>query len=200
MTVYCIRWYSLLFSIIFRSVIPNSSNHCNRRCIIIMYSYVCIMFYFCVHQNFVCHTKQVASVPSHHQPAEWSSVVSLPLILQRKSIVLPPLISPPVHADLPSQFLMKQLKLSRRTNYSKMKLSYFKQQTKTPTPTKLATVTSLAKKTYDKSFTKVNCQIHPSVIPFITKDLVILLFCVSSWVLQYQNKKQMVEYFQLECH
>ncbi len=95
------RWYSLLFSIIFRSVKPNSSNHYNCQGIIIMYSYICIMFYFCVNQNFVCHTKQVVSVPSHHWPAEWSSVVSLPLILPRKSIVLPPSISPPVHADLP---------------------------------------------------------------------------------------------------
>ncbi len=158
------------------------------------------MFYFCMCQNFVCHTKQVASVPSHHQPAEWSSVVSLPLILPRKSIILPPSISPPVHADLLSQFLMKQLKLSLRTNYSKMELFYFEQQTKTPSPTKLATVTSLANKTYNKSFTKVNCQIHPSVIPVLAKVLVIILFCVSSWVLQYQKEKQMVEYIQLECH
>ncbi len=96
------RWYSLLFSIKFRSVIPNSSSHCNHQSIIIMYSYICIMFYFCVHQNFVCHTKRVASVPSHHQPAKWSSVVSPPSILPRKSIMLPPLISPPAHADLPS--------------------------------------------------------------------------------------------------
>ncbi len=95
------RWYSLLFSIIFRSVKPNSSNHCNRQRIIIMYSYVCIMFYFCVHQNFVCHTKRVVSVPSHHRPAKWSSVVSPPSILPRKSIVLPPSISLPAHADLP---------------------------------------------------------------------------------------------------
>ncbi len=96
------RWYSLLCSIILCSVIPNSSNHCNCQRIIIMYSYVCIMFYFCVHQNFVCHTKQVASVPSHHRPAKWSSTVSPPSILPRKSIVLPPLISPPAHPDLPS--------------------------------------------------------------------------------------------------
>ncbi len=96
------RWYSLLLSIIFRSVIPNSSNHCNRQRIIIMYSYICIMFYFCVHQNFVCHTKQVASVPSHHWPPKWNSVASPPSILPRKSILLPPLISPPAHADLPS--------------------------------------------------------------------------------------------------
>ncbi len=95
------RWYSLLFSIIFRSVIPNSSNHCDCQHIIIMYSYVCIMFSFCMHQNFVCHTKQVASVPSHHWPAEWSSVVSLLLILPRKSIVLPPSIILPAHADSP---------------------------------------------------------------------------------------------------
>jgi hypothetical protein len=32
----------------------------------------------------------------------------------------------------------------------------------------LATATSIAKKTYDESFTKVNCQIHSSVIPFLT--------------------------------
>ncbi len=49
-----------------------------------------------------------------------------------------------------------------------MELFYFKQQTKTPSTSKLATATSIAKKTYDKSFTKVNCQIHPSVIPFLT--------------------------------
>jgi hypothetical protein len=49
-----------------------------------------------------------------------------------------------------------------------MELFYFKQQTKTPSPTKLATATSLARKTYNKSFTKVNCQIHPIVIPFLT--------------------------------
>ncbi len=98
----CMRWYSLLFSIIFHSVKPNSSNHCNRQRIIIMYSYVCIMFYFCMRQNFVCHTKQVVSVPSHHRPAKWSSVVSPPSILPRKSIMSPPLISLPVHADLPS--------------------------------------------------------------------------------------------------
>jgi hypothetical protein len=63
---------------------------------------------------------------------------------------------------------MKQMKLSLKTNYSKMELFYFKQQTKTPSPSKLATATSIAKKTYDKSFTKVNCQIHPSVVPFLT--------------------------------
>ncbi len=49
-----------------------------------------------------------------------------------------------------------------------MELFYFKQQTKTLSPSKLATATSIAKKTYNKSFTKVNCQIHPSVIPFLT--------------------------------
>ncbi len=66
-----------------------------------MYSNVCIMFYYCVRQNFVCHTKQVASVPSHHQLAKGSSVVLPPSIIPRKSIVLLPSISPPVHADLP---------------------------------------------------------------------------------------------------
>ncbi len=96
------RWYSVLFSIIFHSVIPNSSNHCNCQCIIIMYSYVCIMFYFCMHQHFVCHTKQVVSVPSHHLPAKWSSILSPPPILPRKSIMLPPSISLPVHTDMPS--------------------------------------------------------------------------------------------------
>jgi hypothetical protein len=58
--------------------------------------------------------------------------------------------------------------LSLKTNYSKMELFYFKQQTKTPSPSKLATATFIAKKTYNESFTKVNCQIHPSVIPFLT--------------------------------
>ncbi len=53
-------------------------------------------------QNFVCHTKGVASVPSHHQPAKGSSIVLPPSIIPRKSTVLPPLISPPAHADLPS--------------------------------------------------------------------------------------------------
>jgi hypothetical protein len=59
---------------------------------------------------------------------------------------------------------MKQMKMSLKTNYSKMELFYFKQQTKTPSSSKLATATSLAKKTYNE----VNCQIHPSVIPFLT--------------------------------
>jgi hypothetical protein len=63
---------------------------------------------------------------------------------------------------------MKQLKLSLRANYSKKELFYLKQQTKTPSPTKLAMATSLAKKIFNKSFTKVNCKIHPSVIPFLT--------------------------------
>ncbi len=96
------RWYSLLFSIILGFVIPISSNHCTCQRIFIMYSYVCIMFYFCVHQNFVCHTKQVASVPSHHRPAKGSTIMLPPSIIPRKSIVSPPLISLPTHADLPS--------------------------------------------------------------------------------------------------
>ncbi len=100
----CMRWYSLLVSFILDFVIPNSSNHCTCQHLFIMYSYICIMFYFCMHQNFVCHTKQVASVlPSHHWPAKWSSVVSPLLIIPRKSIVLPLSISPPAHADSPSQ-------------------------------------------------------------------------------------------------
>ncbi len=98
----CMRWYSLLFSIILDFVIPNSSNHCTCQRTFIMYSYIWLMFYFCMRQNFVCHTKQVASVPSHHWPAKGSSVVLPPLIIPRKSIMLPPSISPPVHTDLPS--------------------------------------------------------------------------------------------------
>ncbi len=90
------------FSIILGFVIPNSSNHCTCQCKFIMYSYVCIMFYFCVRQNFVCHTKRVGSVPSLHWPAKGSSVVLLPSIIPRKCIVLPPSISPPTVADLPS--------------------------------------------------------------------------------------------------
>ncbi len=113
LTKYCIKlsfvcvkkkMYEMIqftFSIILGFVIPISSNHCTRQRIFIMYSYVCIMFYFCVRQNFVCHTKRVASVPSHHQQAKGSSILLPPLIRPRKSIVLPPSISPPVHADLP---------------------------------------------------------------------------------------------------
>jgi hypothetical protein len=77
------------------------TNHCTCQRIFIMYSYVCVMFYFYVRQNFVCHTKRVASVPSHHQPAKGSSVLLPPLIIWRKSIVSPPSISPPMHADSP---------------------------------------------------------------------------------------------------
>ncbi len=97
----CMRWYSLQFSIILGFVISNSSNHCTRQRIFIMYSYVCIMFYFCMCQNFVCHTKQVANVHSHHWPAKGSSIVLPPWIIPRKSIVSPPSISPPTHADSP---------------------------------------------------------------------------------------------------
>jgi hypothetical protein len=78
---------------------------------------------------------------------------------------------------------MKQMKLSLKTNYSKMELSYFKQQTKTPPPSKLATATSIAKKTYNKSFTKVNCQIHPSVIPFLT-PINVKKLTMNNWTMQ----------------
>ncbi len=44
----CIKWYNLLFSITLGFVIPNSSDHCTHQRIFIMYSYVCIMFYFCM--------------------------------------------------------------------------------------------------------------------------------------------------------
>ncbi len=97
----CMRWYSLLSYIILGFEITNSSNHCTHQHIFIMHSYVCIMFYFCMHHNFVCHTKRVASVPSHHWPAKGNSVVLPPSIIPRKSIMLPPSISPPMHADLP---------------------------------------------------------------------------------------------------
>ncbi len=40
----CMKWYNLLFSITLGFVIPNSSNHCTRQRIFIMYSYICIMF------------------------------------------------------------------------------------------------------------------------------------------------------------
>jgi len=41
-------------------------------------------------------------------------------------------------------------------------------QQKTLSPAKLPTDTSLAKKILDKSFTKTICQIHPTIIQFIT--------------------------------
>ncbi len=49
-----------------------------------------------------------------------------------------------------------------------MDFFHFKQQSKTPSPSKLATATSIAKKTYDESFTMDDCLIHRSVIPFLT--------------------------------
>ncbi len=49
-----------------------------------------------------------------------------------------------------------------------MELFYFLPQRKTPSPAKVTTVTSLAKKTYDNSFTKMTCQIHPTITPFLT--------------------------------
>jgi hypothetical protein len=52
-----------------------------------------------------------------------------------------------LHDSDVGKFLMKQMKLSLKTNYSKMELFYFKQQTKTPSPSKLATATSIVKKT-----------------------------------------------------
>ncbi len=44
----CIKWYNLLFSITLGFVIPNSSNHCTCQRIFIIYSYIRIMFYFCM--------------------------------------------------------------------------------------------------------------------------------------------------------
>jgi hypothetical protein len=49
-----------------------------------------------------------------------------------------------------------------------MELFYFLPQRKTPSPAKVTTVTSLAKKTYNDSFTKMTCQIHLTIIPFLT--------------------------------
>ncbi len=34
-------------------VIPNSSNHCIHQCKFIMYSCICMIFYFCMHQIFL---------------------------------------------------------------------------------------------------------------------------------------------------
>jgi hypothetical protein len=67
------------FSITLGFVSPNSSNHCTCQCIFIMYSYVCIMFYFCMRQIFFCHTKHVASVPSHHPKNSTTPHPILPL-------------------------------------------------------------------------------------------------------------------------
>ncbi len=83
------------------------------------------------------------------------------------------------------------MKLSFKINYSKMELFYFKQQTKTPSPSKLAMATSIAKKTYDKSFTKVNCQIHPSVIPFLT-PMNVKKTTMNNWTMQ--------KYYSLTLH
>ena len=156
------------FSIILGFVIPNSFNHCTCQRIFIMYSYICIKFYFCMRQDLsVTPSKLPVFPPTINQPREvvsccrcwsyqekasccchwsvhpcplevalsychqsywekalccccWSvrlhmlvcrrnrrpakrqSVMSLPLIwtiILRKSIVLPPLISPPAPAD-----------------------------------------------------------------------------------------------------
>jgi hypothetical protein len=86
---------------------------------------------------------------------------------------------------------MKQMKLSLKTIFQKMELFYFKQQTKTPSPSKLATATSIAKKTYDESFTKANCQIHPSVIPFLT-PINVKKPTVNNWTMQ--------KYYSLTLH
>ncbi len=103
----CMKWYNLLFSITLGFVVPYSSYHCTHQRIFIMHSYVHIMFYFCMCQNFVCHTMCVASVPSHHQPAKWSSVMLPPSIILRKSIMSLLLISLPAPADLPSHITIR---------------------------------------------------------------------------------------------
>jgi hypothetical protein len=56
--------------------------------------------------------------------------------------------------------------VSSKTNYSKIDFFYLK--TKTPTPAKVATTTTIAKKSYDESFTKDTFLIHPTIIPFVT--------------------------------
>jgi hypothetical protein len=67
------------FSITLGFVIPNNSNHCTCQRIFIMYSYVCIMSYFCMRQIFFCHTKHVASVTSHHPKHSTTPHSILPL-------------------------------------------------------------------------------------------------------------------------
>jgi hypothetical protein len=42
------------------------------------------------------------------------------------------------------------------------------EQLMTPSPAKVTTVTSIAKKNYDNSFTKKTFQIHPTIILFLT--------------------------------
>jgi hypothetical protein len=42
------------------------------------------------------------------------------------------------------------------------------EQLMTPSPEKVTTVTSIAKKNYDNSFTKNSLQIHPPIIPYLT--------------------------------
>ncbi len=97
----CMRWYSLLFSVILGFRIPNSSNHCTCQRIFIMYSYICILFISACIRILSVIPSEWPVFPFHHQPAKGSSVMTLPSIIPRKSIVLPPLISLPMHADSP---------------------------------------------------------------------------------------------------
>jgi hypothetical protein len=54
-------------SIILGFVIPNSSNHCTRQCIFIMYSYVCLMFYFCMRDVGGDHGSSLAAARRQRQ-------------------------------------------------------------------------------------------------------------------------------------
>ncbi len=45
---------------------------------------------------------------------------------------------------------------------------HLQNKTKTPSPAKVATATSIAKISYDKNFTKDTFLTHPSIIQFLT--------------------------------
>jgi hypothetical protein len=57
----------LLFSITLGFVIPNSSNHCTRQRLFIMYSYVCIKFYFCMRDGGGDHGSSLAAAQRRRQ-------------------------------------------------------------------------------------------------------------------------------------
>jgi hypothetical protein len=56
-----------LFSITLGFVLPNSSNHCTCQRIFIMYFYVCIMFYFCMHDGGGDHGGSLAAARKQRQ-------------------------------------------------------------------------------------------------------------------------------------
>ncbi len=103
----CINWYNFLFSISLGFVIPNSSNHCTRQLIFIMYSYAWIMLYFCMRQNFFCHSKRVASVPSHPPNNSTTPHLILPLMYYPFATSLTP-PQPTAGQDPPPQVQKKR--------------------------------------------------------------------------------------------